>query len=75
MEAIEILERWVEYRPKSTLALSELAKAYESNNEFTKAIPALARASEISSEWSMEESNGYQTRIDQLKKKMAKKRN
>ncbi|MBK6265100.1 hypothetical protein JKA74_08625 [Marivirga sp. S37H4] len=75
IEAIEVIERWVEYRPKSTLALSELSKAYESNNEFTKAISALARAGEIPSERSMEESDSYQARINQLKKKMAEKGN
>lgn len=74
-EAIEVIGRWVEYRPKSTLALSELAKAYESSNEFTKAISALAKATEISSEWSVEESTGYQTRINQLKKKLEEERN
>jgi len=65
----------VKYRPKSTLALSELAKAYEANNELDKAISALEKAREISSEGNMEETNEYQTQINQLKEKIAEKRN
>lgn len=48
VEAIEVLERWVEYSPKSALALSELARAYEANNELKKALKSLEKASEIS---------------------------
>ena len=74
-EAIEVNQRWVKYRPKSTLALSELAKAYEANNKLDKAISALEKARKISSEGNMEETNEYQTQINQLKEKIAEKRN
>lgn len=69
-EAIEVIERWVEYRPKSTMALSELAKAYEANNELDKAISALEKAYKMSSEL-----NEYQTQIIQLKEKIKNKKN
>jgi predicted alpha/beta superfamily hydrolase len=75
LEAIEVIERWVEYRPKSTFALGELSKAYEANNEFNKAISVLEDALKISSELSAEESNEYQTQINRLKEKMAENRN
>lgn len=66
-ESIEVIERWVEYRPKSTMALSELAKAYEANNELDKAISTLEKAYKMSSEL-----NEYQTKINQLKEKIKK---
>ena len=67
-EAIEVIERWVEYSPKSTLALSELAKTYEANSEFTKALATLEKAKEIST--NLEESKEFFNRINQLKEKI-----
>lgn len=49
-EGIEIIERWAEYCPKSTLALSELAKAYEANGELRKALAAMTRAYNLAKE-------------------------
>ncbi|WP_416866381.1 MAG: alpha/beta hydrolase-fold protein [Imperialibacter sp.] len=75
LESIEVIERWVEYRPKSAEALSELAKAYEANNQLDKAISALGKALQISSALEMEESSEYQTQLDQLKEKTRDKKN
>lgn len=75
VEAIEVIERWVDYSPKSILALSELAKAYEANNELIKAVSILEKARKISSELNLDESNGYQTKINQLKARIAEKEN
>jgi predicted alpha/beta superfamily hydrolase len=72
VESIEVIERWVAYRPKSTRALSKLAKAYEANNEFNKAILALEKAYKMSSSLKTKESNEYQTLINELKKKIKK---
>lgn len=47
-EAIDVIERWAEYRPKSTTALKELAKAYAVNNQFNKAISVLEKALALS---------------------------
>ena len=74
-EAIEVIERWVEYRPKSTKALSELAKAYEANHELNKAISALEQAYKMSLELKLEESATYQTQIIYLKEKMRNDKN
>ena len=74
-EAIEVYERWVNYRPKSISALSELAKAYEANNELEKSLSTLEKAYKISLELEMSESNELQTKINQLKEKILKKRN
>ena len=72
-EAIEVIERWVAYSPKSTLALNELAKAYEANNEFDKAISALEKIYKTSSNLDNEVWKEYQTQINQLEGKLEKK--
>jgi tetratricopeptide (TPR) repeat protein len=69
-EAIEVIERWVEYRPKSTLALSELAKAYESNGDHDKAISKLEKALEMSLD--LKEKETFQIRINELIEKRSK---
>lgn len=74
-EAIEVIERWVEYSPKSELALLELAKAYEVNGEFNKALSALKKAHQLSLELKTEESGKYESQINQLKNKISKKKN
>ncbi|TXN37299.1 tetratricopeptide repeat protein [Flagellimonas hymeniacidonis] len=71
-EAIEVIERWVEYSPKSTLALNELAKAYEANKQFDKAISALEKIYKISSNLDELEWNEYQTLINQWREKVNK---
>ncbi len=72
IEAIEVLERWVAYRPKSIVALRELAKAYEANNELTKALTTLEKASEMSSGVGGKETDELQIQISQLKEKISK---
>jgi len=74
LEALEVIKRWAKYRPKSTMALNELAKAYEANNELDKAISALEKAYKISSALKMKESGEYQTQINQLKEKIRNKK-
>ncbi|MEQ8683854.1 MAG: alpha/beta hydrolase-fold protein [Imperialibacter sp.] len=73
-ESIEVIERWVEYRPKSAEALSELAKAYEANNQLDKAISALDKALKLSVASEMEESSEYEAQLDQLKEKIRDKK-
>lgn len=74
-EAIEVLERWVAYRPKSILALIELEKAYEAKNELNKALFVLKKAYNMALELEMDESNEYQAQINKLKAKILKERN
>lgn len=71
-EAIEINQRWVRYCPKSTTALSELAKAYEANGELNKAISVLEKAQDMTSDINEEESRSYKVRITHLKEKNLK---
>ncbi|MEQ8811070.1 MAG: alpha/beta hydrolase-fold protein [Imperialibacter sp.] len=73
-ESVEVIERWVEYRPKSAEALSELAKAYEANNQLDKAISALDKALKLSVASEMEESSEYEAQLDQLKEKIRNKK-
>jgi hypothetical protein len=51
------------------LSLSELAKAYESNNELTKPLSTLKKTYKISSELNVSELNELQPQINQLKEK------
>lgn len=74
-EAIDVIERWAEYRPKSITALKELAKAYAVNNQFNKAISVLEKALALSTQLNIDKSNEYLIQIDELKEEMAKKRN
>jgi len=69
-EAIDVLERWTVYRPKSITALSELAKAYKVNKEYKNAIEALEKAYKISLKSILDEfeSKGLQKQISDLKK-------
>ncbi len=69
-EGIEIIERWVEYRPKSTLALGALAEAYEANNQIDKALSTLNKAYKLSQELEMQNSEEYLRKLEALKIKI-----
>ncbi len=67
-ESLEVIERWIEYRPYSHKAFAELSKVYEKKEQFTDAITALNTAIKLSSELP-EDKNRYQKRLSQLKLK------
>ena len=69
-EGIEIIERWVEYRPKSTFALGALADAYEANNQIDKALSTLNKAYKLSQELEMQNSEEYLRKLEALKIKI-----
>lgn len=66
-EGIEIIERWVELRPNSPLALHELAKAYENSNQIEKAIVTLSKAYELSCQLKLPDSKKYLNHLEKLK--------
>ncbi|UGU14891.1 hypothetical protein LS482_14465 [Sinomicrobium kalidii] len=66
-EGIEIIERWVELRPNSPLALNELAKAYENSNRIEKAIVTLSKAYELSCQLKLPGSEQYLNHLEKLK--------
>lgn len=67
-EGIEIMERWVELRPKSPVALNELAKAYENSAQVEKAIKTLSKAYELSRRLQLPDSEQYLERLKKLEK-------
>ncbi|MBS9462999.1 tetratricopeptide repeat protein [Flagellimonas sp. 389] len=75
IEAIEVIERWVEYSPESELALKELAKAYEANGRLDEALSILRKAHQLSLELKTEQLDKYESQINQLERKIAKKKN
>ncbi|MCX2681324.1 tetratricopeptide repeat protein [Galbibacter sp. EGI 63066] len=74
-EAIQVIERWVKYSPKSILALNKLIEVYDSNSDFDKALSILEKAYEMSLELGIEESNEYLVKINQTKEKIGKGKN
>lgn len=71
-EGIEIMERWVELRPKSPVALNELAKVYENSAQVEKAIKTLTRAYELSRRLQLPDSEQYLERLKKLRKDIDK---
>lgn len=69
-EGIEIMERWAAYRPKSTSALEELARAYETANELEKALATMTRTYDLSRELGSQNSQHYLHQLEELKKKI-----
>ncbi len=49
LEAIEVMKRWVSYRPNSIDALNELAAAYKANRDFEKAASVMEKVEKLSS--------------------------
>ncbi len=66
-EGIEVVERWVALRPYSCDALDALANAYENNNQTEKAIVALSKACELSSQLGLPGLDQYRDRLEKLK--------
>lgn len=58
-EAIDVIERWAEYRPQSLAALDLLAKAYEENENYDKALSILQKAYNLAVALNNEESAVY----------------
>lgn len=48
IEAIEVMERWVAYRPNSIDALNELATAYKANGDLKKAASVMEKVEKLS---------------------------
>lgn len=72
-EGIEIIERWIDYRPKSVNALTELAKAHENNNQLKKAIEAMSKAYALSVKLKLPDSEQYLNRMENLKSRIQRK--
>lgn len=72
-EGIEIIERWVDYRPKSIFALTELAKVYEDNNQLEKAVETMSKAYVLSIDLGLPDSEQYLNRLEELKMKFQRK--
>jgi predicted alpha/beta superfamily hydrolase len=66
VEGIELLERWVDYRPESVMAHTELAKAYENNNQLEKAIQMLIEAYALSLETQNPDSESLKLQIEKF---------
>jgi predicted alpha/beta superfamily hydrolase len=69
-EGIELIERWVDYHPKSVLALTQLTEAYEKNNQLKKAIETLSKAYSLSVELELPDSEKYLKWLEKLKLKI-----
>lgn len=67
VEAVEVLARWVMYRPESEVALKELAKAYELNGEPDRALDAIEKAFELAGEPDTDDSDEFSAHIKRLK--------
>lgn len=63
-EAIDVMKRWSQYRPKSIEAREELARAYEANTAYAEAKAALESAYEIAFGLKLEE------KLDNLSEKI-----
>lgn len=66
-EAVEVLARWVMYRPESAEALKELAKAYEANGEPARALAAVEKAFKLSGGPNAAEGDEFTAHISRLK--------
>jgi predicted alpha/beta superfamily hydrolase len=71
-EGIEIIERWVEYRPKSALALGELAAAHEAKGDLQKAMEIMTQAYNLSKELG-QNSESYFDQMEKLRTRINKK--
>lgn len=70
-EGIEIIERWAEYCPESSHALSELARAYEANKALDKALTTMTRAYNLSKEQGSQEAQHYLQQLEEMKRKIS----
>ncbi len=68
-EAIEVIKRWISYRPGSHKAYAELSKAYEKDKQVSKAIHALKNAIHLTSNLSDDTGNGYKEKLLDLEAK------
>lgn len=66
-EAIAVIERWAEYRPKSLGAFEHLAKAHEANGDTQRALSALREAHRLAIESGSGETAKYENEIARLK--------
>ena len=65
-EAIEVIERWVQYRPRSLAALEQLAKAYEVSGDKETALATLRKAHELARSMESEDSGRFAKEIVRL---------
>lgn len=65
-EAIEVIERWVQYRPRSLAALEQLAKAYEVSGDKETALATLRKADELARSMESEDSGRFAKEIVRL---------
>lgn len=65
-EAIEIMQRWVKYRPKSAEAMSQLAKGYKINNQVDLAISTQQAAIQLAKKYDPESVSKYEKQLAEL---------
>ncbi len=70
-EAISVLERWVEYRPRSAWALHSLSEALEAGEKLQEAIAAQEKAVELAKVHDPEDLSEYQERLSELKARVS----
>ncbi len=70
-EAIAVLERWVEYRPRSAWALHSLSEALEAGEKLQEAIVKQQKAVELAKAHDPEDLSEYQERLSELKARVA----
>ncbi|MEO9806127.1 MAG: alpha/beta hydrolase-fold protein [Reichenbachiella sp.] len=68
-EAIEVIQRWVKYRPKSAEALSQLAKGYKTNDQMELAISTQKAAITLARQYDLESVSKYEKQLIELNKK------
>lgn len=68
VEAIEVIERWVKYRPESLAALDQLAKAYEANGNYDKSLSTLQKAYNLAVVLNSDEAGSYRKEMARIKK-------
>lgn len=67
-DAIQVIERWAEYRPNSLAALEQLAKAYEASGDYHSSLSALQKAYKLALALNREESGKYVSEIARIEK-------
>ena len=65
-EAIEVLQRWVAYRPQSVEALSQLANGYQINQQNQLAISTQQKAVELASKFDPDNLKYYQDQLNEF---------
>lgn len=65
-EAIAIIGRWAEYRPKSHAALNHLARAFEATGDNQRALTAVQRAYELAVASGSDEAETYKSEIERM---------